>query len=420
MRVTDDALDRALAPGGVRAVFQPLVDLETRAVLGYEALARGPEGPLTMPERLFAAARAAGRLAELDWACRAAALSGALEGGLGHGCTLFVNVEPGVPFAEVPPAHRDLVAEAERSLRVVLEVTEQSIVERPSLLLTTLDWARDRAWGVALDDIGENPGSLALMPFLEPDVVKLDLRLVQARPDSEVGEIVSAVLSQAERTGARVVAEGIETEDHLRAALALGATIGQGWLLGRPGPLDEVARPGATIELLEGPMPRLAQTPFSVVRGARPMRRGPKALLEGIAGHLEEQAAGWRDGPVILSTFQSDDVLPAKVLRRYAALAGDGAYVAVLGPDVDADPAPGVRGVRIEPGSPLAEEWSTVLVGPHYAGALVARDVPAPPGEDGRWYDFAVTHDRALVVAAGRALLRHVEPSIGGSDRSSA
>lgn len=404
-----DAIEAALAPGGIVSAYQPLVDLETRAVLGYEALARGPAVPGD-PRMLLDAARAAGRHAEVDWACRAAALRGALEAGLGHGCTLFVNIEPDIPFADVPAEHRELLARAEASLRVVLEVTEKTVVERPAELLRTIDWARDRGWGVALDDLGLSEGSLALMPFLEPDVVKLDLSLVQRRPEPDIGLIMSAVMAQAERTGATVVAEGIEGDDHFGAALAMGATIGQGWMFGRPGPLDSVARPDATIPLLPARGALREQTPFSVVRGARPMRRGTKRLLHGLATNLEEQAVGWRDGPVILSTFQAGEEVPAATLGRYAALAKRGSYVVVLGVDVDRQPAPGVLGAPLGADHRLAGEWSVVVVGPHYAGALVARDLGWDDDGD-RQYDYAVTHDRGLVVEAGRALLRQIAPA---------
>ncbi len=193
------ALSDVLGATPVRSAYQPVVSLETGQVLGYEALARGARPP----DELLTAAREDGCIAELDWACRAAALSGALEAGLGSTLTLLVNVEPDTD-GFVPEGLEELVARAESDLRVVLEITERAVVQRPSELLRVVDWARARNWGVALDDIGQDPASLALMPFLEPDVVKLDLRLVQERPTPDIGQVMSAVTAQAERTGAVV------------------------------------------------------------------------------------------------------------------------------------------------------------------------------------------------------------------------
>ena len=77
----------------IRSVYQPIVDLDTDEVVAYEALARGPVGSaLERPDLLFAAAHTIGAVEELDWACRGAALAGALAAGLRK--TLFVNVEP--------------------------------------------------------------------------------------------------------------------------------------------------------------------------------------------------------------------------------------------------------------------------------------------------------------------------------------
>src|SRR4051812_18545466 len=86
-----------LADGGARSVYQPIVRLPERRVVAYEALARGPVGsPLESPAALFAAAGTEGLVAELDWACRIAAMSGALEGGIDPATALLVNVEPDV------------------------------------------------------------------------------------------------------------------------------------------------------------------------------------------------------------------------------------------------------------------------------------------------------------------------------------
>ena len=395
----------------VRTVYQPIVDLETDAVLGFEALARGPAGTdIEQPTELLGRARADGSLHTVDWMCRAAALQGALDADLGSSLTLFVNVAADVDVDGhvVPDEYRALVERADRALRVVLEVTEQAIVQRPAALMRLVDWARSRSWGIALDDLGANPSSLAIMPFLEPDVIKLDLRLVQDQPTTEVGILVSAVLAQAERTGAQVVAEGVETEQHRATALALGATLGQGWLFGRPADLPApVPDPPRAIELQRVAAGGAEVTPFSVVRAARPLRRGGKELLLELGAHLEEQAIAWHDNPVILSTFQPDEVVGTDFAARYRALATQGSFVAVLGGDCAHDLVPdGVRCAPIDGDHRLSEEWTVIVVGPHYAGALVARDL----GRD--VYDFAVTHDRRLVVEAARPLLRRL-PTLG-------
>ncbi len=86
-----------LARQGLHTVYQPVVELDTGHIVGYEALSRGPRSSqLESPEQLFAAARRANQLAELDRACQAAAMAGAATAGLRAPCTLFVNVEPEV------------------------------------------------------------------------------------------------------------------------------------------------------------------------------------------------------------------------------------------------------------------------------------------------------------------------------------
>ena len=117
---------------------------------------------------MFAAARTAGRLAELDEACRAAAFPGAVEHGLLTPLTVFVNVEPEV--LDSAPLD-DLLAIAEGApgeLRVVLEITERALAARPAELLRTVERVRALGWGVAVDDVGADSMSLAFLPLLAP------------------------------------------------------------------------------------------------------------------------------------------------------------------------------------------------------------------------------------------------------------
>ena len=75
---------------------------------------------------------------------------------------------------------------------------------------------------------------------------------------------------------------------------------------------------------------------------------------------------------------------------------------------MDPRPAPGVRGAALASGDALRDEWSIVVVGPHFAGALVAADLGDRGPDMARRFDFAVTYDRPLVVEAARSLMAHV------------
>jgi EAL domain-containing protein (putative c-di-GMP-specific phosphodiesterase class I) len=398
-------LSRVLDERLITPAYQPLVDLDSGLVVAFEALARGPEAsPLDTPAALFPVAREAGRLGELDALCRSRAVDVALEADLAPDTGLFVNVEP------------DAVAEAgvdlrpPEGLRGFVEITERALTARPAELLDEVARLRALGWGVALDDVGADVRSLALMPLLRPDVIKLDLRLVQAQPGTQVAEIVNAVLAERERSGASIVAEGIETEEHLVAARALGATLGQGWLLGRPGPLpDPVPLMGAAPPVLYADAAPVARTPFELVAPRREVRRSDKALLLAMSLHLERQAERVGPGAIVLSAFQDAQHFTPKTLRRYERLAKSSSFVVALGVGMPARPAAGVRGAQIDPDDPLSGEWSVAVLGPHFAAALVAVDLGDDGPEMSRRFDYALTYDRASVVEAAHTLARRVE-----------
>ena len=404
--VIDLALDAEL----LVPAFQPIVELQSGDVVGYEALARW-EAPGLGPGTAFDAARAAGRLAELDWACRLAALRAALDADLGAGHSLFVNVEPETLGAPPPPAARAVLDEAARRLRVVVEFTERALTHRPADLLRVIDRVRGMGWGVALDDVGAAPESLALLPFVAPDVIKLDLSLVQRRPSVEQGHILAAVMAHAERTGASVLAEGVETGAHRDQAFALGATYGQGWYFGRPARLGT---PGAASERVPfirppGIPPR---TPFDLVVRSSRLRRGRKAVLLAMSRHLEELGLNHGTPRVVLGAFQTADRFTAASAARYAKLADVSPLVAAFGAGLGTEPAPGVHGAALDAADPLVGEWTVVVVGATYAGALIARDVGDHGPDLDRRYDFVVTHDRDTVLSAARSLLTRIAPSV--------
>src|SRR5215212_7364946 len=229
----------------LRPVFQPIVDLRDGAVVGYEALMRsGPEdGVLHGAEALLEAARREDSMLALDLATRDTALAIAEERGLDAPFSLFLNADPATLDGSSPerPATR---------FTLLVEVTEQALIARPEAMLRALTRLRSAGWGIALDDVGADSRSLALMPVLYPDVIKLDLRLLAQRSPDDRARIVTAVGAEAERRHGTVLAEGIDSEEQLEAARAFGATLGQGYLLGTPAPLPgQLPSPGRGLRL---------------------------------------------------------------------------------------------------------------------------------------------------------------------------
>jgi diguanylate cyclase (GGDEF)-like protein/PAS domain S-box-containing protein len=412
-------LTTILERGHLRTVFQPIVDLDLDRVVAYEALTRGPEGsPLERPDRLFAAARVEHLVEELDERCVRAALDRAAELGFDPSIALFVNTEPrGLRWRRATVASRSTAT-------VIVELTERALLSRPSELLQTVAEARERGWGVALDDVGAEPTSLALLPIVQPDVVKLDLRLVQQRPTREMAAIATAVQAEAERSGMRILAEGVETERHLELARSLGASLAQGWYFGRPEPAPERASdplPGGSVRLLRGDTrPAPSRTPAQLLHPHHQLRRATKPLLLQMSKHLEDQAAQAGETAIVLGTFQHARYFTGASERRYRDLADRAAFVGAFGVDMPVEPTAGVRGGLLHAGDALEGEWDLVVVSAHFAGALVAVDLGDTGAERDRRFDYLVTYDRDIVEDLARSLLVRIFPDLrasGGSRR---
>lgn len=410
-------LDRLLRQDALRMVFQPVVDLCTRTPVAFEALVRGPVGsPLASPADLFRVAAATSRLAELDGACRRTALAEASAQGLSAPWTLFVNSE--LPTDGILTAGPEAAgvgrppAPAGTRYAVVVELPERALTARPIEFLHLVDRLRARGWGIALDDVGADPASLALLPLVRPDVIKLDLRLVQDQPDSEIAAIVAAVGAQAERDGTAVLAEGIETAEQARAAVAMGATLGQGWLFGRPGSLAENLRvppPRESVTIVPRPRPAGAGTPFELAAARRRARPADRDLVREMARHLELQAL--RSGePCVVVATRPDGGADRDRDERFRQIACGAAFVATFhAADDTVVVAPaGVRRVDLPADDPVLGESLVAVLGPHFSGAVVARGSGAEDTDD---VEVVVTHARHLVVDVVAGLLDRVVPT---------
>ncbi|SHM34582.1 EAL domain-containing protein [Cryptosporangium aurantiacum] len=237
---------RLLTPGdtdddkGPQVYAQPILDLVSGTLSGYEALARFRRFPAATPDDWFAAAHRGGVGAQLE----AYAVAKALELGATRpaGTVLSVNVSPSVidsPELQAVLPH-DLTG-------LQFEVTEHELADDGAALVAALERLRRRGARIAVDDVGAGFAGFKRLVTVAPDVLKLDRALVTgvSREPRKVA-LVEAIVHFGARTGARVCAEGLETVEDLAAVTDLAVGLGQGWLIGRPtaefAAVDPVAR----------------------------------------------------------------------------------------------------------------------------------------------------------------------------------
>ena len=228
---------RVAASGALVTLFQPIFDLRSGRPRGYEALSRPmPGSGFTGATDLFTAAEAFGRTVELDLACLTTSIAAFARQALPGSLTL--NISPRSLESDqfsvhglVQLLHRHGVDPA----RVVLELTERETVEDMDRLTRALESCRTAGMRVAADDVGAGNAGLRLLSQLRFDIVKIDLSLVQGgaiRATSH--EVVRTLKDLADRWGALVIAEGVETVEQLEFVRSLDIRAGQGYLLGVP------------------------------------------------------------------------------------------------------------------------------------------------------------------------------------------
>lgn len=233
------ALTAALRPGGdgLTAVYQPVVDLRDGRAIGFEGLIRGRQGDRTVvPAVLFAAARASGRLAELD---RAALTTVVREAAPWiDGRPLFVHL---LPRTLDPERVHELV----RACRLLGLQPGDLVVEIPAHepcdvapLRAVLAAAREDGVRIALDDARLDHRTAEQLDRCRPDLLKVSMAVTHALPASQRG-LVALQRSAADR-GAEVVLEGVETAEQERLARDLGIALVQGYRYGRPVPPSEL------------------------------------------------------------------------------------------------------------------------------------------------------------------------------------
>ena len=216
--------------------FQPIVELASRAVMGWEGLSRGPRGSeLELPLVLFARAARFGLTAELERSCRRQAfidweILGAPE-------RLFLNTVPATvrDTSFLGRGVLDYLGPRLSPHSVTLEITERQVIENLSLYREAMQAFTDLGFSFAIDDVGAGHSGLETVAVLRPSYLKIDMALVRDVHLKKVNQqVVKAILEMAAGLGATVIAEGIQTAEEAEAIAGLGVRFGQGYYLARP------------------------------------------------------------------------------------------------------------------------------------------------------------------------------------------
>lgn len=234
-------LRAALTDGDLRLHFQPLIELRSRKVVGYEALVRWhhPQRGMILPDEFIPLAEETGLIVQLgEWVIREAAATACL---LPDENTVSINLSP----AQLQSSH--LLATVVSAVahagidpgRLELEITEGVFLEDSEACIRTLAELRNFGVRIALDDFGTGYSSLGYLRRFPFDTIKIDRSFVgELRDNGDCHQIIRAITDLAHGMGMSVTAEGIEEESQLILLRDLGCEVGQGYLLGKPHPFQ--------------------------------------------------------------------------------------------------------------------------------------------------------------------------------------
>ncbi len=222
----------------LNSAFQPIYDSVAGDLYGHEALLRPSLGGelASSPEFAFNYAEQAGKLVQFDRVSRTLHVLNFRQIYAENGF-LFLNVHPKLLIAVNSHGkvfERILHSNSVPTDRVVIEIPE-NLVEQDKQLVEAIENYRDRGYHIAIDDFGKKKTNLDRLWKLSPDYVKLDLSIIQeAETNIKVRKVLPNLINLIRDVGAKPIIEGIESQPQLDIALQAGATLLQGYFLGKP------------------------------------------------------------------------------------------------------------------------------------------------------------------------------------------
>lgn len=235
------------------AVFQPILNMKQSKFIGYEGLIRGPiNSTLHSPMALFAIARSCDQVAELEYLCRQTVLESFAKQNLPG--KIFLNISPDIllqKYSKHGETLKYMDALGLKPSQVIIELTENAKTLDYQLMRDATHHYRDMGFEIAIDDLGEGFSGLRLWSEIRPDYVKIDKHFTQnIHLDPVKMQFARSIQGIAEKSGAQVIAEGIETHEQLMAIRDLGIAYSQGYHIAKPQPTPPLEAPSEIINTL--------------------------------------------------------------------------------------------------------------------------------------------------------------------------
>lgn len=221
----------------ITSLFQPIIDLQNQGILGWEALSRGPKNsPFRSPLTLFDMAENLGKLFPLEKICRESAIAN--FGPVMPHQKLFLNIHPrtiGDPNFSPGETRRLLNNCGLLPENIVFEITERHSVKDFKSFHKTMEHYRSQGYNIAIDDAGTGYSGLSSIAEIKPDYIKLDKSFIKDIDTNKVSRaLIETFTDFANKIGARVIVEGIETQNQAIAIMDMGVHLGQGFFFARP------------------------------------------------------------------------------------------------------------------------------------------------------------------------------------------
>jgi diguanylate cyclase (GGDEF)-like protein len=218
-------------------VFQPIVDITTGKIDGYEALIRGTKGSsLRNPKEIFEQAKLQNLIVPLEYLCIELACREYQKKQLNG--RLFLNVSPMSLTQGHTENHIVEILQSEFGFekdKVVIELSEQYPLQDYQVIRSAIIFMRECGYELAIDDLGAGYSSLRVWSEFRPEYVKVDRHFIDGiNTDPVKYEFVKSIQEISKSLGCKIIAEGIETREELKSIQSLGISHGQGYLLGKP------------------------------------------------------------------------------------------------------------------------------------------------------------------------------------------